>query len=80
MTADFPALRNGPTWVAGFKPIVQYLQRHSASEHNPDEHLTERERSDTTAYAPCRLQISLHADAVEPQLRLLSPHERASAA
>ncbi|EOD51359.1 putative mitochondrial import receptor subunit protein [Neofusicoccum parvum UCRNP2] len=48
---DFPALRNGPTWVAGFKPIVQYLQRHSASEHNPDEHLTERERSDTTAFA-----------------------------
>ncbi|KAK7708834.1 hypothetical protein SLS57_008895 [Botryosphaeria dothidea] len=47
---DFPALRNGPTWVAGFKPIVQYLQRHSASEHDPDGHLTERERSDTTAF------------------------------
>ncbi|KAL1645261.1 hypothetical protein SLS58_003968 [Diplodia intermedia] len=47
---DFPALRNGPTWVAGFKPIVHYLQRHSASEHDPDGHLTERERADTIAY------------------------------
>ncbi|KAK0642559.1 Metaxin-1 [Lasiodiplodia hormozganensis] len=47
---DFPALRNGPTWVAGFKPIVHYLQRHSASEHDPDGHLTERERADTTAF------------------------------
>lgn len=51
VTEDFPALRNGPTWVAGFKPIVQYLQKHSACEHNPDEHQTERERADTTAYA-----------------------------
>ncbi|OMP86854.1 Metaxin-like protein [Diplodia seriata] len=48
--SDFPALRNGPTWVAGFKPIVHYLQRHSASEHDPDGHLTERERADTIAY------------------------------
>ncbi|EKG15501.1 Mitochondrial outer membrane translocase complex Tom37/Metaxin [Macrophomina phaseolina MS6] len=47
---DFPALRNGPTWVAGFKPIVQYLQKHSASDHDPDGHLTERERADTTAF------------------------------
>ncbi|KAF2141074.1 uncharacterized protein K452DRAFT_299123 [Aplosporella prunicola CBS 121167] len=50
-TKEYPALRNGSTWIGGFHAIVLYLRRHSALERDLDEPLSNKERADVTAFS-----------------------------
>ncbi|KAJ9644124.1 hypothetical protein H2201_007101 [Coniosporium apollinis] len=55
---DFPALRGGDTWIAGFNSIVHYLRHRPTYSVDPDENLNPGQRADNIAYTSL---LSQHA-------------------
>lgn len=48
---QLPALRDGMTWVAGFRGIVEYLRKKSEGQVDIDAFLSDMEKAECTAYA-----------------------------
>lgn len=48
---EFPALRDGSTWIGGFHQIVNYLQTFSSGSYTLDSSLTDSQAADKTAFS-----------------------------
>ena len=46
---DLPALRDGSTWIGGFRNILDYVRQYSDGEWDLDGDLEGREKSDSIA-------------------------------
>lgn len=49
---ELPALRDGSTWIGGYRDIVDYVRQYSDGRWDLDARLDPRTRADCVAYAP----------------------------
>ncbi|KAI9810177.1 MAG: hypothetical protein M1827_006623 [Pycnora praestabilis] len=50
-TKDLPALRNGSTWVGGFRNIIDYIRQYSDGQWDLDSELEQHEKADCSAFS-----------------------------